>query len=96
VARGEYILAAEAHEEFRAIGGMVKRSLENWVHTLPPRLEGLTASQMVPLLQNQIHAILTELATSEPPEPQTRTGKDGKEYPAPKQEPRLQRITTAI
>jgi hypothetical protein len=66
VARGEYILAAEAHEEFRAIGEMVRRTLENWTHTLPPRLEGMTSSQMVPLFQDEVFKILNDLATSDP------------------------------
>lgn len=62
VLRGEYILAAEADEEFRAIGIRIKSVALSWVGSMPGRLEGLTAAQMVPIFQDEIDKLLTEFA----------------------------------
>jgi hypothetical protein len=66
ITRGEHIPLAEAIDDFRTLGEEVRRTLESWTATLPGRLEGLTAAQMVPIFEAEVHATLTALANGDP------------------------------
>ena len=45
-----------------ALGMAVKAQLLSWVGALPGRLEGLSAAQMVPILEDEISRVLKTLA----------------------------------
>lgn len=62
VERGKFLPAPEVRERFAAIGRLVRVKLYGWAGSMPGRLEGLTAAQMVPVLQEEIDKILTDIA----------------------------------
>jgi hypothetical protein len=62
VERGKFLPAADVRERFAAIGRLVKVRLYGWAGSMPGRLEGLTAAQMVPVLHEEIDKILTDIA----------------------------------
>jgi hypothetical protein len=64
VERGKFLLAAKVKEDFASLGRIVKTKLYGWVGAMPGRLEGLTAAQMVPILQDEVDKVLGDLATS--------------------------------
>jgi len=64
VERGKFVPAARVREDFANLGRIVKAKLYGWVGAMPGRLEGLTAAQMVPILQDEVDKVLGDLATS--------------------------------
>jgi hypothetical protein len=63
VARGKLIPKAQVEEEGIALGMAAKAQLFSWVGSLPGRLEGLTASQMVSIFDEEIAKVLKTLAS---------------------------------
>lgn len=62
VTKGKHIAKEKVEEEMIALGMAVKAQLLSWVGALPGRLEGLSAAQMVPILEDEINRILKTLA----------------------------------
>ena len=62
VLRGKHIPKETVDEEGVALGMAVKAQLLSWVGSLPGRLEGLTASSMVPIFEEEIARILKTLS----------------------------------
>ena len=62
VTKGKHIAKEKVEEEMIALGITVKAQLLSWVGALPGRLEGLSAAQMVPILEDEINRILKTLA----------------------------------
>ena len=62
VLRGKHIPKEKVDEEGVALGMAVKAQLLSWVGSLPGRLEGLTASSMVPIFEEEIARILKTLS----------------------------------
>jgi hypothetical protein len=60
---GLYVLAEEVEEEGRALGTTIKAALLSWAGSLPGRLEGLTAAQMVPIFEREVERVCESLAT---------------------------------
>ena len=64
VERGKFVPAAQVREDFAALGRIVKAKLYGWTGSMPGRLEGLTAAQMVPIFQTEVDKILGDLAAT--------------------------------
>ena len=62
VTKGKHIAKEKVEEEMIALGMAVKAQLLSWGGALPGRLEGLSAAQMVPILEDEINRILKTLA----------------------------------
>ena len=62
VLRGKHLPKEKVDEEGVALGMAVKAQLLSWVGSLPGRLEGLTASAMVPIFEEEIARILKTLS----------------------------------
>ena len=62
VTKGKHIAKEKVEEEMIALGMAVKAQLFSWVGALPGRLEGLSAAQMVPILEDEINRILKTLS----------------------------------
>jgi hypothetical protein len=62
VTKGEHIPRAEVESEGLALGMSVKAQLLAWTGSLPGRLEGLTAAQMVPIFEGEVVKVLQALA----------------------------------
>lgn len=60
---GLYVLTEEVAEEGRALGVSIKASLLSWVGSLPGRLEGLTAAQMVPIFEREVDRVCEILSS---------------------------------
>ena len=62
VTKGKHIAKEKVEEEMIGLGMAVKAQLFSWVGALPGRLEGLSAAQMVPILEDEINRILKTLS----------------------------------
>jgi hypothetical protein len=62
VTKGKHIAVEKVKEEQIALGMAVKAQLFSWKGALPGRLEGLSAAQMVPILEDEINRILKTLS----------------------------------
>lgn len=64
VQKGKYILKIDVEEEAMAAGAKIKAHMLAWIGSLPGRLEGLSASAMVPILEAEVHKTLKEMANA--------------------------------
>ena len=62
IARGKLIPTDRVEEDGIALGMAVKAQLFSWVGALPGRLEGLSASQMVAIFDEEIAKVLKTLS----------------------------------
>ena len=62
VTKGKHIAVEKVKEENFALGMAVKAQLFSWSGALPGRLEGLSAAQMVPILDDEINRVLKILS----------------------------------
>lgn len=60
--KAELIPRVKVEEEGVAIGTAIKAQLKAWIGALPGRLEGLTAGQMVPILEEEVTRVLRVLS----------------------------------
>lgn len=60
--RGLLMPKAAVDEEWAAVGNEVKAKLKAWAGSLPGRLEGLTAGQMVGIIEAEVVKVLKSLA----------------------------------
>lgn len=62
VTKGQHVPKAQVEDEGLALGIAVKAQLLSWVGSLPGRLEGLTAAQMVPIFDAEVVKVLHTLS----------------------------------
>ena len=62
VTKGKHIAVDKVKEDQIALGMAVKAQLLSWGGALPGRLEGLSAAQMVPILDDEINRVLKILS----------------------------------
>jgi hypothetical protein len=62
VTKGKHIAVEKVKEEQIALGMAVKAQLFSWKGALPGRLEGLSAGQMEPILDDEINRVLKILS----------------------------------
>lgn len=60
--KGEVIARADVESEVLAVAAAMKAKLKGWAGSLPGRLEGLSAGQMVPIFDEEVNRLLLTLA----------------------------------
>lgn len=61
---GTLVSVSDVTEAFLEIGATTKSQLARFASTLPPKLEGLAAASMIPIIQAAVDEVLLNLSTS--------------------------------
>lgn len=62
---GELVSIEEVQEAFQVIGSKTKARLKRMISELPPKLEGLTANEMIDIIRNTVDEVLEDLSKDE-------------------------------
>lgn len=62
---GELISLDEVQEAFQIVGSKTKARLKRMISELPPKLEGLTANDMIDIIRNTVDEVLEDLSQAE-------------------------------
>ena len=84
--RGEYVRHADVNTSSASIAAMFRNAVRSWRTRLPPMLVGKPADEMLPLIEREMDAALTELsvALAAGPAAKPKRARKAKPKPEPK------------